>query len=182
MTETLHQYSLKCDCGFEGAVRVNFLPKCLMSTIQCIGCDQIYKFEVNELLNRIMPVKLTEVPTFNSWDQMQEFLDKHNKKVQTPTGGEETKSSRKSNKTSKSTKGRSTRIKSAIPAKETDDSVQELFYVAIHFYTRKGDSFTQVMKDAKEESSVRGEGSVVYAHSHYRGVECNEDCKEYNAN
>jgi hypothetical protein len=159
MTIDGRQAHIDCDCGYSGAIRIQ-------DTIgRCIGCDQLYKISEE----RVMPV--SEMPQFDSFEEMQKFLDSATTGV---TAGEKVKVPKK----------RAPKRKPV--AKDTGTSLTKasvdtsMVQRSFHFYLRTGDSFDQVLKDGREEVKYSGSFALIFCHNHKFAEQCTSACRGMN--
>lgn len=99
----------------------------------------------------------SENPTFISYEEMQKFLDE---RTELTTAKKKSVDKKKRRQYTDPT-----------PKKEKD------IYRTTHYYTRKGDTFTQVLKDCREELERSGDSTIVMAHCHQFNMACVDSCR-----
>lgn len=135
---------------------------------RCFGCDQIYEVKEGE------PVAVSEIPTFDNFEDMQKFLDaaqagkSKGDKVVIP--GKKARSKRKPVQ-----KDTATALTKANSVADTS-----LIHKSIHLYTRKGDSFDQVLRDGREEIKYAANSMLIFCHNHEFSQPCSELCRGMN--
>jgi hypothetical protein len=65
-----------------------------------------------------------------------------------------------------------------VPTPKTDDIEEDLVWLAVHVYQRKGSNWNQTLKEAREEKRYRNINVRVFAHEHHYGGECLDSCRE----
>ena len=139
----------------------------------CSGCYK--KTTGKELTDQEMTAKVLDVkevdekgmPKFESFEEMQAWLKKT----------KNSKTAEAANKVgTKKAKGRSP---SEAPANESATQLQQKeIYSEVHVFVREGDSWTQVLKDAREDRRFRNANVLIFAHDHIRGEACSSSCRE----
>lgn len=154
------QTHLKCECGYQGAVRV--LDDKLA---RCIGCDQLYSVDQKGTV-----MAMTEIPKFQSYEEMQKFLDKA---ITGKSKGDPVKRTKRSRKQ---------KPVQSDPAKNLVEQTSnpESIFKTIHFYIRPGDTFDQVLKDGREEVKYSNNNVLVYCHEHNFDQPCLSSCRGMN--
>lgn len=109
----------------------------------------------------------TEMPKFDSYEEMQEWVE-----------------NQKGSPKKALTLGKSSGKKKAPADKDAASDLatvetKSLVWQTVHIYTRKGDSWSQVSKDAKKEGEYRAENVLVFGHDHEYGQNCTNNCRRF---
>lgn len=149
-----------CPCGFSGTLRP--INSSIGTVAKCFGCDKLYTEKEGGIV-----AEVTEMPKFDSWEELDKFLNsvpKNSKAKKAPTGKKTTKKSVKPDP-----------AKNLVPAQQVKDIE---VYQTVHFYLRKSDEFTNVLRDAREEKKLRHDAILVFAHDHSISDPCSKLCRE----
>lgn len=109
---------------------------------------------------------MKEKPTFDSMEDVMKFAK-----------------SLEGAKAKASTTGKPKRTRKRKPAepdasKKLEHTVPAVpVYKTIHFYLRPGDTWPELLKDAREELGFAGPGTLIFAHEHLHSEECNDSCR-----
>lgn len=67
-----------------------------------------------------------------------------------------------------------------VPTPAQTDIENDLIWMGIHVYMRRGASWTDTLREAREEVQFRNDNVRVFAHEHSYGMECSPKCREIN--
>jgi hypothetical protein len=155
------QSRVECPCGFQGALKLE-QTETLGAVAKCFGCDSLYKEENGELIQ----VVEQEIPKFETWEEMQAFLNKVPKN---------SKAVKKRSQPKKKSSAKPDPSKNIVTAERVKDV--EIFQT-VHFYLRENDSWNNVTRDGHEEKKVRNDNVLVFVHNHDYSDPCSNLCRE----